>query len=74
MRSRHASRACEITTSDFTPDSRDEAHITNVIIMNGQGSALFGIVLSRKVLPVIAFYKEWFLGDAHYLVVCRQKG
>lgn len=36
MRSRHASRAWVITTSDFTPDGRDEARITNVIIMNGQ--------------------------------------
>lgn len=36
MRSRHARRAWVITTSDFTPDGRDEAHITNVIIMNGQ--------------------------------------
>jgi len=36
MRSRHASRAWVITTSDFTPDGRDEARITNVIIMNGE--------------------------------------
>lgn len=36
MRSRHASRAWVITTSDFTPDGRDEARITNVIIMNDQ--------------------------------------
>ena len=36
MRSRHARRAWVITTSDFTPDGRDEARITNVIIMNGQ--------------------------------------
>ena len=36
MRSRHASRAWVITTSDFTPDGRDEARITNVIIMYGQ--------------------------------------
>ena len=36
MRSRHASRTWVITTSDFTPDGRDEARITNVIIMNGQ--------------------------------------
>lgn len=34
MRSRHASRAWVITTFDFTPDGRDEALITNVIIMN----------------------------------------
>lgn len=36
MRSRHACRAWVITTSDFTPDGRDEARITNVTIMNGE--------------------------------------
>lgn len=36
MRSRHASRAWVITTSDFTPDGRDETLITNAIIMNVQ--------------------------------------
>lgn len=36
MRSRHASRAWVITTSDFTPEGRDEALITNVTLMNGQ--------------------------------------
>lgn len=35
MRSRHARRAWVITTSDFTPEGRDEARITNVLIMNG---------------------------------------
>lgn len=35
MRSRNASRAWVITTSDFTPEGRDEARITNVLIMNG---------------------------------------
>lgn len=36
MRTRNASRAWVITTSDFTPEGRDEARITNVTIMNGQ--------------------------------------
>lgn len=36
MRTRNASRAWVITTSDFTPERRDEARITNVTIMNGQ--------------------------------------
>ena len=36
MRSRHASKAWVITTSDFTPDGRDEARITNVTIINGE--------------------------------------
>ena len=36
MHTRNASRACVITTSDFTPEGRDEARITNVTIMNGQ--------------------------------------
>lgn len=36
MRSRQASRAWVITTSDFTPQGLDEAQITNVTIMNGQ--------------------------------------
>ena len=35
MRTRNASRAWVITTSDFTPEGRDEARITNVTIMNG---------------------------------------
>ena len=35
MRSRHACKAWVITTSDFTPDGKDEARITNVTIMNG---------------------------------------
>lgn len=36
MRTRNASRAWVITTSDFTPEGRDEARITNVTVMNGQ--------------------------------------
>lgn len=36
MRSRHACKAWVITTSDFTPDGRDEARITHVTIMNGE--------------------------------------
>lgn len=36
MRSRNAAKAWVITTSDFTPDGRDEARITNVTIMNGE--------------------------------------
>lgn len=36
MRTRNASRAWVITTSDFTPEGQDEARITNVTIMNGQ--------------------------------------
>lgn len=36
MQSRNASRAWVITTSDFTPEGRDEARITNVLIMNGR--------------------------------------
>ena len=36
MRSRHASKAWVITTSDFTPEGRDEANITNVTLMNGR--------------------------------------
>ena len=36
MRTRNASRAWVITTSDFTLEGRDEARITNVTIMNGQ--------------------------------------
>jgi restriction system protein len=35
MRSRQAWRAWVITTSDFTPEGRDEARITGVSIMNG---------------------------------------
>ena len=35
MRTRNASRAWVITTSDFTSEGRDEARITNVTIMNG---------------------------------------
>ena len=35
MRTRNASRAWVITTSDFTPEGRDEARITNVLLMNG---------------------------------------
>lgn len=36
MRTRNASRAWVITTSDFTPEGLDEARITNVTTMNGQ--------------------------------------
>lgn len=36
MRTRNASRAWVITTSDFTAEGRDEARITNVTIMNGE--------------------------------------
>ncbi len=36
MRTRNASRAWVITTSDFTPEGRDEARITNVTTMNGR--------------------------------------
>lgn len=36
MRSRHAVKAWVVTTSDFTPEGKDEARITNVTIINGQ--------------------------------------
>ena len=36
MRSRNAIRAWVITTSDFTPEGRDEAQLTHVTIINGQ--------------------------------------
>lgn len=35
MRTRNASRALVITTSDFTTEGRDEDRITNLTIMNG---------------------------------------
>lgn len=36
MRSRHASKAWVVTTSDFTPEGVDEARITNVTLLNGE--------------------------------------
>ena len=36
MRSRHASKAWVVTTSDFTPEGIDEARITNVTLVNGE--------------------------------------
>lgn len=35
MRSRHAKKAWVVTTSDFTPEGRDEARITGVVLLNG---------------------------------------
>jgi len=36
MRTRHAARAWVVTTSDFTPEGKDEARITGVCTINGQ--------------------------------------
>jgi restriction system protein len=36
MRSRGATKAWVVTTSDFTPEGQDEAQITGVVIMNGE--------------------------------------
>lgn len=36
MRTRHAVRAWVVTTSDFTPEGKDEARITGVLTINGE--------------------------------------
>ena len=36
MRTRHAVRAWVVTTSDFTPEGKDEASITGVLTINGE--------------------------------------